>query len=166
MRNASSQLDFSLINEFSFSNDYLFKEWLDLYKKNKVKIDNISNCIYRDRMGAVVEVLGYNNKEKFAVIGIGGFFENYVFVDEKDKTLFLNFEYILKQKNVKKDSVTGKIDLSSISVGGPSDGFDIFFENEVFVAVRPRSVGDFYLSEDFVQNLNSCAVRYNVEFRE
>ena len=143
------------------------EKWIEKYNRNRSLIDDVSRCAFGNKILQVVEMFYYDADNNYAIIGIGGDFDEYAITNElQGNALYLNYERKIKKKDLEKNPVTGKIRLSGVSVGGPSDGFDIIFENEIFVAVRPRVVGDFYLSDYFVQNLNSCAVRYNIEFRE
>ena len=97
------------------------------------------------------------------MIGVEGFFDEYVMSDELQiSSLYLNFERKIKRKELERNPITGKINLSDAFVSVPSDGLGVIFEKDDVVAIKPQNVGDFDLSVNFVQNLISCADQFSV----
>ena len=169
----SSSLNSKKGNQFQTSKrnviaqDDRFAEWIKLYNQNKSLIDDISRCVFENEQKAIVGLIYYDVERKYAMVGIEGFFDEYVISDEfQSSSLYLNFERIIKKKEPERNPITGKIDLSSTSVSIPSDGFGFVFENDIAVAIKPQIVGDFNLSEHFVQNLRSCADQFNIRLEE
>jgi hypothetical protein len=135
-----------------------FAEWGRLYSQNKSLIDDVSRCVFANKQKAIVGLIYYDVERKYAMIGIEGFFDEYVMSDElQSSSLFLNFERKIKKKNLERNPVSGKISLLSDFVSCPSDGFGLVFGKDSIIAVRPQIIGDFDLSDDFVRDLHSCA---------
>ena len=128
-------------------------------------IDGFSMCVFENKQKAVVGIYHYDVDGKNAMIGIEGFADEYVVADDlKDSLLYLNFERNLKRKEIEKKETSDRIDLSTISVSRPSEGFSLVFEKDSIVAATPQIIGDFALSDDFVRNFNSCVDRFNIHF--
>lgn len=153
--------------DVAFVQNDRFAEWGRLYSQNKSLIDDVSRCVFANKQKAIVGLIYYDVERKYAMIGIEGFFDEYVMSEElQSSSLFLNFERKIKMKDLERNPVTGKICLSSVFVSSPSDGFGLVFGKDSIIAVRPQIIGDFDLSDDFVRDLNSCVNRFNIRFEK